>query len=893
LGLDTDSLILEAIAGLCARGGIPRERAPYFHEKVQPLLSLAVEFLMETIPDRPDRALLLWLAAGLGGREPASAAPWDVAAQLSSWAGLEASSGGGCASLPPAPPAPLPPPEEERDEPRGPVRNALQYVTSGGTHLSDYELRQRGHQDMTQELKISLITAVPLFQNLTPQDVEDLARAFEPCTFFEGEGVTRHGEADQGMHIVAKGQGRRLVFHGAGVIGPGESVGETEMLKGISLNETIEAVGGPLTTLHLDALSFKAMGFQKKIRQMQRKKGHKMRNLTMTLSYRESAPDCYTQATSEDEFGMITKAISGNHNIQDVLNLSEDQLKYCAKEAYRKDYAADEIVFEKGEYGHRFYIVASGRFVVTNSSLWSDDKKTSAVRLKAGDTFGELALLHNAPRTATVTCGRAGSCWVLSRTTLRNCKQLQMETVISEYATLLRGIDFFRKNAAAAAAMSNICNALEERSYVQGEVVLQEGKPADCFCVIFAGICASFADGVEEAELTRGTYFGERSLLDIQIVPAPVTIQVKSERCTVLTLTRDSYHACTNDPTQGMGATLSAASTKIPRDKLNRVGVLGTGSYGFVTLERHEASGSLYALKAMSKGHIMRDGLRSMVVNEKTCQQLLDSDFVVRLLGTYRDEQHIFLLLEPCFGGELFDVFQDGGVDFSGSEVHVQFFIACVALGLEHMHSRRVIWRDLKLENCLLALNGYVKLTDMGIAKVCVGKTYTVCGTTDYFAPEMLKQTGHNRAVDWWALGIMVYMMMAGRAPFEDSDTMKIYRKIIKGFAKVNFPEDCPEHCCSIVLALCHRNPEERLTMGALGIQNFKDHRWYRGFAWKALEAQTIPAPYKPEQSEAAIIERAAKKVPDEMPQIPYVDEEDGLEGRWDDEFDMESRAYN
>jgi serine/threonine protein kinase len=148
----------------------------------------------------------------------------------------------------------------------------------------------------------------------------------------------------------------------------------------------------------------------------------------------------------------------------------------------------------------------------------------------------------------------------------------------------------------------------------------------------------------------------------------------------------------------------------------------------------------------------------------------------------------------------------------------------------------------------------------MGIAKVCIGKTYTVCGTTDYFAPEVLRQTGHNRAVDWWALGVMIYIMMTGRSPFDAPDTMKIYRKIMKGFAKVTFPSDFPEQTISMIRALCQRNPEERLTMGNLGVQNFKDHPWYRGFVWKELQSLRMVAPYVPSKAEDDIVASVARK---------------------------------
>jgi len=340
----------------------------------------------------------------------------------------------------------------------------------------------------------------------------------------------------------------------------------------------------------------------------------------------------------------------------------------------------------------------------------------------------------------------------------------------------------------------------------------------------------------------------------------------------------------------------SSSHIQIQKDSLNRVGVLGQGSFGYVTLEEDD-TGRLYALKAMSKEHIEREHLREAVINEKTCMELLNSDWVVKLICTFRDSWNVYFLLEPCLGGELFEVFQDNA-DFLGSEAHALFYAACTALALEHIHDRRIIYRDLKLENCLLTLNGYLKLTDMGIAKVCIGKTYTVCGTTDYFAPETLRQNGHNRAVDWWALGVMIYIMMTGRSPFEAPDAMKTYRKIMKGFSKVSFPADFPEQCVSMIKALCQRNPEERLTMGSLGVQNFKDHPWYRGFHWRELVSTKMHAPWVPATMEEDIRANARakqEKYPDvgRNPTSEERDKDDFYadgDGAWDDIFDHSTR---
>ncbi|CAE8594650.1 unnamed protein product, partial [Polarella glacialis] len=225
--------------------------------------------------------------------------------------------------------------------------------------------------------------------------------------------------------------------------------------------------------------------------------------------------------------------------------------------------------------------------------------------------------------------------------------------------------------------------------------------------------------------------------------------------------------------------------------------------------------------------------------------------------GTWQDSVYVYLLQEPAMGGELFDVYNSQNL--FGSLRHAKFYIACVTIGLQHMHQQRVIYRDLKLENCLVDSKGYVKLADMGIAKLVVGKTYTVCGTADYFAPETLKQTGHNRAADWWACGILLFIMIAGRSPFDAPEVSQIYKNIIKGFSKVEFPDNLPSDLTDVIKSLCRKKPEERVCMQKGGVENLKQMSFFTKFDWEKLDRRELETPWIPDPVDEAKI--AAKKL--------------------------------
>lgn len=177
-------------------------------------------------------------------------------------------------------------------------------------------------------------------------------------------------------------------------------------------------------------------------------------------------------------------------------------------------------------------------------------------------------------------------------------------------------------------------------------------------------------------------------------------------------------------------------------------------------------------------------------------------------------------------------------------EKTARFYAASVVLAFEYMHNRDIIYRDLKPENLLLDAEGYLKITDFGFAKIVKDHTWTLCGTPDYLAPEVVSGQGHGKAVDWWTLGILIYEMLASYPPFYDMDPMKTYAKIMHG--SISFPKHCSKESIDLIQRLLHPKAAKRLGAVKGGARLIKKHPWFKGFDWDALINRTMKAPIIP-----------------------------------------------
>ncbi len=234
---------------------------------------------------------------------------------------------------------------------------------------------------------------------------------------------------------------------------------------------------------------------------------------------------------------------------------------------------------------------------------------------------------------------------------------------------------------------------------------------------------------------------------------------------------------------------------------------MGKGSFGFVTLVKNIKDATVtYALKGVAKSQIVELGQQEHIMSEKNAMMRFNSEFLVKLYNTYKDRDALYFLLEPCLGGELFTLLRSRT---SFNEKTTKFYAGCVTLAFEYMHQSDTVYRDLKPENLLIARDGYIKVTDFGFAKVVKDRTWTLCGTPDYLAPEVVSGQGHGKAVDWWTLGVLIYEMLASYPPFYDEDPMKTYAKIMHG--TVAYPKHFSADAKDLIGKLLHPKPTKRL----------------------------------------------------------------------------------
>ena len=181
------------------------------------------------------------------------------------------------------------------------------------------------------------------------------------------------------------------------------------------------------------------------------------------------------------------------------------------------------------------------------------------------------------------------------------------------------------------------------------------------------------------------------------------------------------------------------------------------------------------------------------------------------------------------------------------------FYTGCCALALGYMLQRKIIYRDLKPENMLIDKEGYVKVIDFGFAKVADGKCFTLCGTPEYMAPEIILGRGYDISVDWWALGVLIYEMLVGTPPFtDDHDPMQIYQKVLKGgVPEPKGQRPLAKDSKEIVTRLLTREVSERLGCQKLGVEEVKRIPFFSKLNWHRLEKKLIQPPYVPEVQDA------------------------------------------
>jgi protein kinase A len=300
-------------------------------------------------------------------------------------------------------------------------------------------------------------------------------------------------------------------------------------------------------------------------------------------------------------------------------------------------------------------------------------------------------------------------------------------------------------------------------------------------------------------DLESGDHFGDDSIQNADPGWVSSVTAVCEDNVTAWMLTRADIEHVIGDVAlrlvhgkPGNGSNVSSSTQQLVKHRrhssvlpseLTKHRLLGLGAFGKVYLVSHRLTSKTYALKSISKRRLLESHQTAAVKREKELLQLLSHPFILHLVSSFQDENYLYLVLPLVAGGELFSLLQKRKSLFRGLPTcDAAFYGACVIEGLGHFHQRSVAYRDMKLENILIGEDGYCVIVDLGFAKLVTDKTYTLVGTPEYLAPDILLSRGYDKAVDYWSYGVLVYELLVGKSPFyqRGSSQVDMFKRIVK-----------------------------------------------------------------------------------------------------------------
>jgi serine/threonine protein kinase len=286
-----------------------------------------------------------------------------------------------------------------------------------------------------------------------------------------------------------------------------------------------------------------------------------------------------------------------------------------------------------------------------------------------------------------------------------------------------------------------------------------------------------------------------------------------------------------------------------PRD-FELLKVLGQGAFAKVYLVRGKGSNKsrFFAMKAYNKKSIVAKKHSQYINTERmVLTSCSNHPFIVTLHYSFQTDSKLFLVMDFCGGGDLLNLLTEHK---QFTEDEARFYIAEITCGLGHLHSKGIIFRDLKPENVVVDPAGHLLLTDFGIAKAGVeaggmdASSSTFCGSPMYLAPEMLKRAGHNHSLDWYGMGALFFELVSGLPPFYSQDRAQLFNNIHNGTLKI--PQHLTAHAKDLITGLLNRDPQRRLGAGATGTEDIKRHAFFSSLDWAKLLGREISPPYSP-----------------------------------------------
>ncbi|KAM7423114.1 hypothetical protein PAMA_010914 [Pampus argenteus] len=295
--------------------------------------------------------------------------------------------------------------------------------------------------------------------------------------------------------------------------------------------------------------------------------------------------------------------------------------------------------------------------------------------------------------------------------------------------------------------------------------------------------------------------------------------------------------------------------------------VLGKGSFGKVLLAELKGQGQYFAVKVLKKDVVlMDDDVECTMVEKRVLALAWENPFLTHLYSTFQSKEHLFFVMEYLNGGDLMFHIQDKGrFDIN----RATFYGAEIIVGLQFLHSKGIIYRDLKLDNVMLDKDGHIKIADFGMCKENVfgeARATTFCGTPDYIAPEILLGQKYTFSVDWWSFGVLVYEMLIGQSPFQGDDEDELFESIRSDTP--HYPRWISKEAKNLIEMLFERDPGRRL--GVVG--DIRAHPFFKNINWLALEKKEVEPPFKPKVKSPGDCSNFDREFLSEKPRLSHAD---------------------